>query len=107
MILRAIRLAVLSAALAAAAGACAPRTPPPSPAADGVRWSRFHWVSATLAGRHYDHVAIYVPIASPELGGRHWLQLDTGAESGFWIYRAPLSQLLARRGVRYDSTQAV
>ncbi|MFL5541037.1 MAG: hypothetical protein ACJ8J0_18760 [Longimicrobiaceae bacterium] len=96
----------VSIALAVAVVGCAPRTVP-APAADGVRWSPFHWVSADLAGRHYDRVAIYVPIASPDLGGRYWLQLDTGAESALWIYRAPLAQLLSRRGVAYDSTRAV
>ena len=98
----------LLALLCAAAG-CTPRAPapPPSPAADEVRWSAFRWEGATLGGREYEHVAILVPIESPQLGGRYWLQLDTGAESDLWIYRAPLAQLLARGGAAYDSARGV
>lgn len=95
----------------ALAAACAPRAAAPSPEIraepDDVRWSPFRWEGATLAGRRYDQAAILVPIESAELGGRYWLQLDTGAEADLWIYRAPLAQLLRRRGVAYDSSRAM
>src|SRR5215217_3047248 len=104
---RAPQLRTLALALLGAAAGCTPRAVSPAPAADGVRWSPFRWIGATLAGQRYDHVAIYVPIESPDLGGSYWLQLDTGADSELWIYRSPLAQLLARRGVAYDSTRAV
>ncbi len=70
---------------------------------DGVPWSPFRWVKYDIAGRTYDKAALFVPFASDTLGGSYWLQLDTGAYVGVWVYRNPLRQLLARRGVPLDS----
>ena len=100
-------LAVLPAALLAA-GAAPPAAAQAALAPqDSIAWSEFRWGAGTIGGRTYPHAAILVPVTSEELGGTWWLQLDTGADAGLWIYRNPLTQLLARRGVAYDSARAV
>ncbi|CAN5812781.1 hypothetical protein BH23GEM5_BH23GEM5_27770 [soil metagenome] len=88
--------------------ACTPtlRTASTAPARDNLEWSAFHWVSATIAGKHFDKAAILVPLTADTLGGTYWLQLDTGADSDVWLYTAPLDQLLRRKGPARDTTRA-
>lgn len=103
MRIRSLRRNLVVAFAAVAAAGCA-TAGTPAATYDGVSWSPFRWLSYDIAGRTYDRAALFVPFASDTLGGSYWLQLDTGADVGVWVYRAPLRQLLARRGVPFDST---
>jgi hypothetical protein len=78
-----------------------PRAADPAP----LPWTPFHWVSVTAGGTTFSQAAILVPFTADTLGpGTYWLQLDTGADVGIWIYRNPLEQLLRRRGAVRDTT---
>ena len=94
------------AALLLTTSACAPAHHGAStvPAGEGITWTPFQWVSATIAGRTFDKAALLVPITADTLGGTYWLQLDTGADSDVWLYTAPLAQLLRRHGAARDTT---
>lgn len=93
---------VLLAALIIAVPACVRTTP--APATEGLTWSPFRWISATIGGQTFDKAALYVPITTDTLGGTYWLQLDTGADAGVWLHTAPLEQLLRRQGAQRDTT---
>ena len=69
-----------------------------------IAWSSFEWVGATIGGERFDKVAILVPLSADTLRGTYWLQLDTGADAGIWLYTAPLDQLLRRTGVARDTS---
>ena len=101
-------LVLLAVTLALAGPACVgPREAAPAPEVDGLPWHPFQWIRFDMQGRVFEKAAIYVPFTSDTLGGTYWLQLDTGSDVALRIYRAPLKQLLARRGAAYDSTRAL
>ena len=84
---------------------CAANLPGGHPRADSLAWAPFRWVGANVGGRTFDKAAILVPFAADTLGGTFWLQLDTGADAGVWLYTAPLDQLLRRQGPPRDTTR--
>jgi len=77
----------------------------PQPGGGGdIAWTRFEWTSVAVGDSTFQRAGILVPFTADTLGGTYWLQLDTGADVGIWLYTAPLGQLLARHGAVRDTT---
>lgn len=70
-------------------------------------WIPFSWEGATLAGRHFDKVAITVPVTLDNLPRKFNMQLDLGAVNTM-VYGNPIAPYLEKYPAlkaKYDTTR--